>query len=95
MRFSVTVLLRLRPGILDPQGSTIERNLPALGFEGVSSVRVGKAIEMVVDGTGAEEVEERARAMCEQFLANPVIEEFTIEVVARVEDDVPAAADPS
>src|SRR5690606_34669375 len=49
MIFDVTVEVRLRPGIADPQGATIERSLPALGFEGVSGVSVGKSIRFTVD----------------------------------------------
>ncbi|MGH9029816.1 MAG: phosphoribosylformylglycinamidine synthase subunit PurS, partial [Acidimicrobiales bacterium] len=49
MRFEALVEVRLRPGISDPQGATIERALPALGFEGVSEVRVGKAIRLALE----------------------------------------------
>lgn len=81
MRARVTVVARLRPGILDPQGKTVERNLPALGFEGVRDVRVGKSIEMVVEGTDTDEITAQVKSMCEAFLTNPVIEEYDISIL--------------
>ena len=68
------VLIRPKEGILDPQGQTVERALPALGFEGVSDVRIGRLVELEVPDIG--EVE----AMCEKLLANPLVEDY--EVVA-------------
>jgi phosphoribosylformylglycinamidine synthase len=68
------VLIRPKEGILDPQGQTVERALPALGFEGVSDVRVGRLVELEVPDIA--EVE----AMCEKLLANPLVEDY--EVVA-------------
>ena len=69
-----------RPGILDPQGGVIERALPALGYGNVSHVRVGKSIRLVVEaadeGAARAEVEE----MCRKLLANPVIEDYTIQL---------------
>jgi phosphoribosylformylglycinamidine synthase len=67
------VLVRPKEGILDPQGKAVERALPALGFEGVADVRVGRLIEL--------EVEDPAQlpAMCEKLLANPLIEDFEIQ----------------
>lgn len=80
MRFSVLVEVRLRPGIADPQGATIERALPALGFSGVDGVRVGKAVRFAIDA--ADETSARAEAldMAERLLANPVIEEAEVTV---------------
>ena len=78
MKFAVLVEVRLRPGIADPQGSTVERSLPALGFEGIEAVRVGKAIRFSIEaedeGTARGKVEE----LCKRFLANPVIEDSII-----------------
>ena len=70
----VRVLIRPKEGILDPQGQTVERALPALGFDGVSDVRIGRLVELEVPDIG--EVE----AMCEKLLANPLVEDY--EVVA-------------
>jgi len=69
----VRVLIRPKAGILDPQGQTVERALPALGFEGVSNVHVGRLVELDVEDTS------RVPEMCEQLLANPLIEDYAIE----------------
>jgi len=67
------VLVRPKAGILDPQGITIERALPALGFEGVENVHVGRVIELDVPDEG------ELRDMCEKLLANPLIEDYEIQ----------------
>jgi phosphoribosylformylglycinamidine synthase len=82
MRFSARVEVRLRPGIADPEGATIARALPALGFDGVGEVRVGKAIRLSVDAPDAEAARGRAAALAERLLANPVIEECDVQVLA-------------
>ena len=71
----VRILVRPKAGILDPQGEAVRSALPALGFGGVSTVHVGRLIEMEVEGT--DEVD----AMCRRLLANPTIEEYEWEVV--------------
>jgi len=71
----VRVLVRPKSGILDPQGEAVRRVLPALGFEGVKTVHIGRLVEMEVDS--ADEVE----GMCKRLLANPTIEEYEWEVV--------------
>lgn len=69
------VLIRPKEGILDPQGKAVERALPALGFEGIEHVRVGRMVEL--------EAEDPARLteLCEKLLANPLIEDFKIESI--------------
>ncbi len=67
------VLIRPKAGILDPQGQTVERALPVLGFEGVSHVRVGRMVELE-----AEDLDQ-VRAMCDTLLANPLIEDYEIQ----------------
>jgi phosphoribosylformylglycinamidine synthase len=69
------VLIRPKQGILDPQGQTVERALPVLGFDGVSGVRVGRMVEL--DARDLEQV----RDMCETLLANPLIEDWEVEEV--------------
>ena len=71
---STRARVRVRPkaGILDPQGVAVERALPALGFEGVCNVHVGRLIELDVEDPG------QLHAMCEKLLANPLIEDFEI-----------------
>jgi phosphoribosylformylglycinamidine synthase len=67
------VLIRPKEGILDPQGKAVERALPALGFEGVGQVRVGRMVELEADDPA------RLPELCEKLLANPLIEDFEIE----------------
>ncbi len=69
----VRVLIRPKAGILDPQGQSVERALPALGFEGVANVHVGRLVELDVEDTS------QVAAMCEQLLANPLIEDYEIQ----------------
>jgi phosphoribosylformylglycinamidine synthase len=80
MLFSVLVEVSLREGVADPQGATIERSLPHLGFDGVRGVRVGKAIRF--DLEAADEAAARAEVedLCKRFLTNPVIEDAAITV---------------
>ena len=72
-----------RSGLLDPQGQAVEHALAALGFGGVADVRIGKAIELTLAAETPEAAELSVRKMCEQLLANPVTEDFVIEVEAR------------
>ncbi|MHB1786737.1 MAG: phosphoribosylformylglycinamidine synthase subunit PurS [Acidimicrobiales bacterium] len=78
MRFLVLVEVQLRPGVADPAGATVERSLPALGFGGVSSVRVGKAIRFGLEAPDEETARAEVTAMCDRFLTNPVIEDATV-----------------
>jgi len=66
------VLIRPREGILDPQGQAVERALPALGFQGVSHVHVGRMVELDVEDPS------QLDQMCEQLLSNPLIEDYEI-----------------
>lgn len=81
---NVRVTVTPKQGILDPQGAAVERALPALGFEGVSGVRIGKFIELTVEA-GSEMPRERLDAMiddmCRRLLANPIIEDYSFELV--------------
>lgn len=82
MTFSVVVEVRLRDGIADPEGATIERSLPALGFEGVQGVRVGKTISFTLEADDTDAAMQQAQDLCARFLTNPVIEDADIEVEA-------------
>jgi phosphoribosylformylglycinamidine synthase subunit PurS len=68
----VSVLIRPKAGILDPQGQAVERALPALGFKGVTDVRVGRLVELEVEDTS------QVDDMCRKLLANPLVEEYEI-----------------
>ncbi len=83
MLFSVLVEARLRPGIADPQGATIERSLPHLGFAGIGKVRVGKAIRFELEASDEASARTQADEVCQRFLINPVIEaaDLTLSVV--------------
>lgn len=81
MRWNVLVEVSPRAGIADPEGATIERSLPALGFDGVSEVRVGKAIRLQVDAADATSARALVEDMCSRFLTNPVIEDARVEVL--------------
>lgn len=85
MRFSVLVETRPRPGVADPEGATIERSLPALGFDGVSDVRVGKAFRFTIEAGDLAAARAEVEDMCQRFLTNPVIEDATITVDEPVE----------
>jgi len=80
MRFPVLVEVRLRPGIADPQGATIQRALPALGFGGVEQVRVGKAIRFTVEAADGDAAARLVDELCQRLLANPVIEDTSVTV---------------
>jgi phosphoribosylformylglycinamidine synthase PurS subunit len=73
----VRVLIRPKEGILDPQGQAVERALPALGYEGVSNVHVGRLVELDVPADG--DVSARVAEMCEKLLANPLIESYEVQ----------------
>ena len=81
-RVAIDVLLKRE--ILDPQGRADERALPGLGFDGVSDVRVGKHLELDVEGEG-DTLTDRVERMCADFLTNPVIESYTWRVVEPAE----------
>ena len=78
----VTVHVERRPDIADPEGTTIGRSLEDLGFADVTSVRTGRTFHLEVDGDDAEAIRQRVTAMCEKLLANPVIEDYRVEVEA-------------
>jgi phosphoribosylformylglycinamidine synthase len=82
MTVHVHVRVMPRPGLLDPQGQAVEHALSSLGFAAVTGVRVGKAIELDLEAASPAAAEAMARTMCERLLANPVTEDFVIEVAS-------------
>ena len=82
--FSVLVEVRLRQGIADPQGATIERALPALGLQGVSGVRAGKAFRFEITADDEASALAQATVVADRLLANPVIEESSVTVSPTV-----------
>ncbi len=71
-RVRARVLIRPKAGILDPQGVAVERALPALGFDGVENVRIGRLVELDVEDAA------QLQPMCEKLLANPLVEDYEI-----------------
>jgi len=74
------VHVSLKPGVLDPQGKAIGNALQALGFDGIGEVRQGKLIELELSDSDPSAARVRVEEMCRQLLANPVIENYTIEI---------------
>lgn len=85
-RFEARIDVTHRPGILDPQGVTIERALPALGWDNVSAVSVGKSIHLSVEASDETAARAQIDEMCARLLTNPVLEDYSVEVA-------PAAAE--
>jgi phosphoribosylformylglycinamidine synthase len=77
-----TVVVRLKPEVLDPQGDAVRQALGKLGFEGVSDVRVGKIVEIEIDEAHARapDVRQRLQRMADEMLANPVIEDYEVNL---------------
>jgi len=78
------IYVSLKPAVLDPQGKAVRGALHSLGYQEAADVRVGKYIEVTIEGSGDEErrrAEARVKEMCEKLLANPVIEQYRFEIV--------------
>ncbi len=82
MRFAAHVEVRLRPGIADPEGATIERALPALGFDEVRQVRAGRSFRFELEAADEPAARARAEELAHRLLANPVIEDTALELEA-------------
>lgn len=80
MTFSVVVEVSLRPGISDPEGATIERALPALGFDGISGLQTGKIFRFNVAAGSEDEALATASSVAERLLSNPVIEQSRVRI---------------
>ena len=86
MTYSVAVEVRLKEGMADPEGATIERALPALGFATIGDVTVGKLIRFEIEAPDPDQARAEVEELCARFLTNPVIEDATI----RIEQPTPA-----
>lgn len=78
MKFRFEVLVSLKPGLSDPQGKAVESSLPALGWNNVSNVRVGKHIQLEVEAGDESAAVEHVNEMARRLLSNPVIEDFRV-----------------
>ena len=74
------VIITLKKTIMDAQGQTAENALHNLGYRGVSNLRIGKYVEMEMDGAAREELSAQLDEMCRKLLANPIIEDFRTEI---------------
>ncbi len=75
------IIVTLRNGVLDPQGKAIEGSLSALGFKNVDSVRQGKVFDVELNGKNSSEAEQELKSMCDQLLANTVIEDYCVTIL--------------
>ena len=75
------VLVRLKPGILDVQGASVQRALHGLGFAEVQGLRVGKVLDLEIDAASGDSARRRVEEMCARLLTNPVIEDYTVELL--------------
>jgi phosphoribosylformylglycinamidine synthase PurS subunit len=89
-RFRLEIRVIPRPGLLDPEGKAIQSALGSLDYEQVHEVRVGKLLYLDVEAASAEEARDGADAMCRRLLANPVTEDFEIDVREAAEEAVSA-----
>ncbi len=78
--FKAQIHVTFKKGVLDPQGQTVARSLGSLGFSGIKEARIGRFIEIVMEGDSEAGVREAVVDMCRQMLANPVLEEFEVEI---------------
>jgi phosphoribosylformylglycinamidine synthase subunit PurS len=78
--YRVHVRVMPRGGLLDPQGQAVEHALTALGFDEAGAVRVGRAIELDLEAESRDEAEAKVRLMCDKLLANPVTEDYLVNV---------------
>ncbi len=89
-RFRLEIRVTPRPGLLDPEGKAIQNALLSLDYERVLEVRVGKLLYLDVEAASKGEALDSAEAMCRRLLANPVMEDFEIDVQEATEETVPA-----
>ena len=80
MRYEVRIDVTHLPGVLDPQGATVERALPALGYDNVSQVSIAKTIRLALDAPSESDARDQVDEMCRKLLANPVIERYTVQL---------------
>lgn len=78
--YRAEIHVTFKKGVLDPQGETVARSLKSMGFDGVRSVRIGRFLEIVVDGEDEARVRAAVEEMCRQLLANPVLEEYRVDI---------------
>ncbi|BAQ65316.1 phosphoribosylformylglycinamidine synthase subunit PurS [Geminocystis sp. NIES-3709] len=85
-KFNSKVYVTLRPSVLDPAGTAVESGLHQLGYQGVENVRIGKYIELTVCAENQESADKQIHQMCDQLLANPVIENYSFDLIPLQEE---------
>ena len=80
-RFQARVLVRLRPSVLDPAGEAARGDAARLGVEGISKLRIGKAVELEIEAADAAEARSRIELLSDRLFANPVIEDWSLELL--------------
>ena len=83
-QYRATIIVTLRPTILDVQGRTVEHALHSLGFESVRQVRIGKYITLDLDASDLQHATGQCQTMCQELLANPIIEDFSIATIEPI-----------
>jgi phosphoribosylformylglycinamidine synthase len=78
--FKATVYVTLKESVLDPQGNAVHESLHSLGYDEVGEVRIGKYMELAINGDDQKKAEEQVKDMCEKLLANTVIEDFRFDL---------------
>lgn len=81
--YNAKIYVTLRPSVLDPAGTAVQSGLVQLGYDNVDGVRIGKYIELTLHAANQAEAESQLDVMCDQLLANPVIENYRFEVLER------------
>ncbi|HBQ20404.1 MAG: phosphoribosylformylglycinamidine synthase subunit PurS [Deltaproteobacteria bacterium GWA2_38_16] len=82
------IYITLKEGVLDPQGKTVQKSLNSLGFKNISDVRVGKYIEVKIDKSiKKSQAQKQIQKMCDELLANTVIENYSFEILRSAQDD--------
>ncbi|KKB35742.1 phosphoribosylformylglycinamidine synthase subunit PurS [Bacillus thermotolerans] len=82
--YKVKVFVTLKESVLDPQGKAVQQSLTNLGYQGVQDVRIGKYMELSIDGS-SQDVEATVKEVCEKLLSNPVIEDYRYEIEESVQ----------
>ncbi|HEY9598112.1 MAG TPA: phosphoribosylformylglycinamidine synthase subunit PurS [Cyanophyceae cyanobacterium] len=80
-KYQARIYVTLRPSVLDPAGVAVESGLKQLGYEGVEHVRIGKYIELMITASNEDTAREQLDRICDQLLANPVIENYRFDLV--------------
>ena len=83
----VRIVIQNKQGVFDPQGKVVQSGLERLGFGGVHHARVGKVIDLQVDQAPGADLDTKLHEMCRKLLANPVIEDYTIEIVSHAQTE--------